>query len=152
MRRSLVIETYFLYLVLSINPPPTERLKKDWRSPIYAFFRPDVAITYVDNRRAHDFTCAAQHCKGKGKNARLVRRYLDTGDKKSTSSLRRHAKVCWGDEVVERAVEAKDIDAARRALHDAKPKKDGSLTAVFGRTGKGKISYSHRQHTTAESR
>ena len=60
-------------------------LQKDWRSPIYVFFRPEVKISYVDGRCVHDFTCAAKQCKGKGKNSRLVRRYLDTGDKKSTS-------------------------------------------------------------------
>ena len=82
----------------------------------------------------------------------MVRRYLDTGDKKSTSGLRRHAKVCWGDEVVERASEAGDIKSARRALDGAKLRRDGSITAVFERNGKGKLTYSHRQHTTAETR
>lgn len=127
------------------------RLRRDWRSPIYAFFSPEVAITYVNGRRAHDFTCSAKNCKGKGSNPRLVRRYLDKKDKGSTSGLRRHAKICWGEENVERAVEAKNIESARNALKKAKLL-DGSITAVFKRTGKGKITYSHRQHTKAETR
>jgi hypothetical protein len=90
----------------------------------------------------HDFTCNAKVCKGKGKNSRLVRRYLDTRDSKSTGSLRRHAKVCWGEENVARADEVKNIDDARQALKGAKLI-NGTITAVFERIGKGKISYAN---------
>jgi hypothetical protein len=110
-----------------------------------------VAISYVDGRRSHVFTCSAQNCKGKGKNPRQVRRYLDTKDKSSTKALCNHAIHCWGNEVVERSVEAKDIPSARAALKMAEMR-DGSIMAVFNRTGKAKISYSHRQHTEAETR
>lgn len=127
------------------------RLEKEWRSPIYAFFRPKADITYVDGRRAHDFTCSAKHCKGRGQNPRLVRRYLDKTDSKSTSGLRRHAKICWGEEIIERAAESKNIEEARKALKEAKLV-DGSITAVFERTGKGKVTYSARQHTRSETR
>jgi hypothetical protein len=105
----------------------------------------------VNGQCVHDFTCAAKQCKGKGKNARLIRRYLDTGDSKSTGALRRHAKLCWGEANVAKADEARDIDAARDALKGA-VLRDGSITAVFERIGKGKISYSHRQHSKAETR
>ncbi|KAF8957055.1 hypothetical protein BDZ97DRAFT_1954953 [Flammula alnicola] len=128
-----------------------ERLQKDWRSPIYAFFNPEVTINDVEGRRVHDFTCNAKHCKGKGKNTRLVRRYLDTGDSKSTSSLHRHAKICWGEENVAKADEAKDVGIARAALKGAELR-DGSITAIFERTGKGKVTYSHRPHTRVETR
>jgi hypothetical protein len=128
------------------------RLQKDWRSSIYAFFRPEVTISNVEGRRAHDFICAAKTCKGKGKNSRLVRRYLDTKDKKSTSALNRHAKICWGEDIIKEAADnAQDINSARRALNNA-TLKDGSITAIFGRTGKGKVTYSHRQHTRIETR
>ena len=140
--------TLFIQFDLS---PSLARLQKDWRSPIYAFFRPEVEISYVDGRRVHDFTCAAKHCKEKGKNPRLVHRYLDTGDKKSTSSLHRHATICWGDEVVRDAAAAKDIASARDALKGA-VQRDGSITAVFERTGKGKVTYSYRQHMKTETR
>jgi len=80
----------------------------------------------------------------------MVRRYLDTGDKSSTGGLRWHAILCWGEEVVKEACATKNIETARDGLNRAELK-DGSITAVFERTGKGKISYSHRQHTKVET-
>lgn len=127
------------------------RLQKDWRSKVYAFFRSDVNIVYVDNRKCHEFTCNAKHCKGKGENARVVRRYLDTKDKASTKSLRVHAIKCWGQEIIEKSEDAKNIASAREALKGAELR-DGSIMAVFERTGKGKVTYSHRTHTEAETR
>jgi hypothetical protein len=135
---------------LLINRTNLERLQKDWRSAIYAFFKTEVTISYIDGRQAHDFTCAAKSCKGRGKNPRLVRRYLDKGDRKSTGSLTRHARICWGRETVDQA-SGQDIDSARKALKGA-IEKDGSITAVFERTGKGTITYSHRQHTKTQTR
>jgi len=124
------------------------RLAQDWTSPIYAFFGTVPDITYIDGRQAHEFRCSARSCKGKGVNGRIVRRYLDTTDRKSTSNLKRHAIICWGAETVEGALEAKvDIEEARTTLQGVK---DGSITAAF--EWKGKISYSHRQHTKAETR
>jgi hypothetical protein len=127
------------------------RLQKDWRSKVYAFFQSEVAIVHVDGRKCHEFTCNAKHCKGKGKNARVVRRYLDTKDKASTKSLRAHAIKCWGQEIVAKSEEATNIASAREALKGAELR-DGSITAVFERTGKGKITYSHRTHTEQETR
>jgi hypothetical protein len=127
------------------------RLQKTWRSHIYAFFRPEVDISYVDGRRTHDFTCAAKNCKGKGKNPRLVRRYLDTSDKASTSGLRNHADKCWGADTVKEAAKAADVDAARKALAGAEMR-NGSITLEFERTGKGKLTFSHRQHTKKQTR
>ena len=112
-------------LIISI-----EWLQKEWRSPIYAFFQPNPEITYVDNRCAHDFTCNAKHCKGQGKNPHLVRRYLDTTDSKSTSGLLRHARICWGEENLEQANAAKNIEEACQMLKNAKLI-DGQITAVF---------------------
>jgi len=80
----------------------------------------------------------------------MVRRYLDTTDRKSTSNLKHHATVCWGAETVDSALEAKvDIRSARATLGKLK---DGSIKTAFERKGKGKVSYSHRQHTKAETR
>lgn len=127
-----------------------ERLSKDWNSPIYVFFKQTPRIEYVNNRRAHVFVCAAGRCRGK--NGRDVRRFLDTGDAKSTSSLRRHAKNCWGDEAVAAADGTQDLDGARVVLAKTKLR-DGSITAEFQCiAGKGKVTYSHRQHTSTESR
>jgi hypothetical protein len=125
-----------------------ERLSKDWNSPIYVFFKPTPLIEYVKERRVHVFECSAKHCRGKG-NGRMVRRYLDTSDAKSTGNLRKHAKICWGAETVAAADETRNVDAAREAV---KKVKDGSITEAFERVAKGKVTYSHRQHTTTESR
>lgn len=89
--------------------------------------------------------------QGEREESRTVRRYLDTGDKKSTSGLRRHAIICWGEEIVRQAAEAKDIASARDSLKGA-VQRDGSIAAVFERKGKGKVTYSYRQHTKTESR
>jgi len=127
------------------------RLQKEWRSKVYAFFHPDVKICHVDGRKCHEFSCNARNCKGKGKNPRLVRRFLDTKDRASTKSLRVHAINCWGREIVDQSEDAKNISSAREALKGAELR-DGSLTAVFERTGKGKVTYSHKNHTSTESR
>jgi hypothetical protein len=130
---------------------PSARLQKDWRSKVYAFFQPEVSIKYIDDRKCHEFTCNAKSCKGKGKNPRVVRRFLDTKDKASTKTLRVHAINCWGRENVDKSENANDIASARDALQGAELR-DGSITAEFERTGKGKITYSHRAHTEEETR
>ena len=79
----------------------------------------------------------------------MVRRYLDTGDAKSTINLRKHARICWGVETVAVADETRNYGAAFDLL---KLHKDGSITEAFERKGKGKVTYSHRQHTTTQSR
>jgi hypothetical protein len=81
-----------------------------------------------------------------------VRRFLDTGDAKSTSGLRRHARACWGDEAVDAASKTKDLDGARTALAKSGLKRNGSITAAFERISKDVVSYSHRQFTYTETR
>jgi hypothetical protein len=125
-----------------------EKLSKDWVSPIYVFFKPTPTIEYIKERRVHVFECTAPNCKGKS-NGRKVRRYLDTTDAKSTSNLRKHAKICWGEEPVAAADATKDVHAAREALGKYK---DSSITAAFQRVAKNRVTYSHRQHSTAEAR
>src|SRR5271168_2198453 len=103
-------------------------------------------------RVSHVFECIAGRCLGK--NGRDVRRYLDKGDGNSTGNLRKHAKICWGKEVVEKADGTRDLSAAREALVKVglAGLRDGSITTEFERIGKGKISYSHREHTRTEAR
>jgi len=148
------LSTYYNLFIISIVEEKliissVERLSKDWNAPIYVFFRKVPRIEYVNDRRAHVFECAAGRCRGK--NGRDVRRFLDTGDAKSTSGLRRHAKNCWGDEAVAAADGTQDLESARVVLAKTKLR-DGSITAEFERIGKGKLTYSHRQHTSTESR
>jgi hypothetical protein len=104
----------------------------------------------INGRRVHVFECNAKRCKGKG-NGRMVRRYLDTGDAKSTSNLRKHAKGCWGDDVVAAADDTRDLQAAREALGKVRLV-DGSITAAFERVATDKVTYSHRPHTFTEAR
>jgi len=121
---------------------------QDWTSPIYAFFKPTPSIEYIKDRRLHTFTCNAKHCKGKS-NGREVRRYLDTTDAKSTGNLRNHVRGCWGEEAVAAADKTRDVDTAREVLGNMK---DGSITEAFEQVASSRVTYSHCQHTTTESR
>lgn len=122
-----------------------ERLMKDWNSPVYAFFNPTPQIIEIDGRRAHDFKCQAKRCKTK------VRRYLDKGDARSTGNMRKHVRSCWGDEVLKAADQAKNANEVRQKIV-GNFLRNGSITTSFERNGKGKVTYSHRQHTRAETR
>ena len=120
-------------------------MSKDWKSPVYAFYEPVPEIEYVGSRRTHVFKCMAVGCKYK------ARRYLDMKDKSSTGNLIKHIKLCWGDEVWKAASECKDAGEARVAV--VKPfAKSGSITASFERTGKGTVTYMHRQYTKTETK
>ena len=123
-----------------------ERLTKEWTAPIYAFFKPVPVIEYVDDHRCHIFQCAASKCKHK---SRGVRQFLDKEDAKSTSNMRKHAKKCWGDEVVALVDKAKN--AHEVCVTTVKGALDPQLiTTAFER--KGKMKYSHQQHTKTEAR
>jgi len=122
---------------------------KEWSSPIYVFFKQTPCIEYIKDRQAHIFVCAAGRCKGK--NGRGVWHFLNKGDRKSTSSLCKHAKICRGSEAVEAADNTRDVDDAREILSKTKLQ-DGSITTKFKQIGKGKVTFSARQHTMAEAR
>jgi hypothetical protein len=126
----------------------TERLMNDWNSPIYVFFKQTPHIEYIGSRRCHVFECASGRCKAR--NGRDIRRFLDKGDRYSTSNLRKHAKTCWGDDAVAAADATRDVDAAREILAKTNIR-DGSITTEFERIGKGKVRFSTRQHTKAET-
>ena len=84
-----------------------------------------------------------------------MRRFLDTADKGSTSNMRKHAKHCWGDDIVKKVDELKDkftVINLRENLGEAKRGEDGSIVAFFDRKGKGKVKYMLRQHTYQEAR
>ena len=126
-----------------------DRLSKEWTAPIYAFFHATPLVKYVSGCRIHTFQCLAKNCRAK--NGREVRCYLDTSDRKSTSNLRKHVKVCWGSDQVAAADSTKDAEAACNAIETSKLK-DGSLTASFKRMGKDRVRYSHCQRTMTETR
>jgi hypothetical protein len=119
-------------------------------SPIYVFFKPLPSVEIIRDRRVHVFECTVLNCKGRA-NGRMVRRYLNTADAKSTSNLCKHAKICWGEEAVAAADATKDISAARAAMKKGNLR-DSSITAAFRRISKENVSYSYRQHTTIETR
>lgn len=118
---------------------------KRWTSPIYAFYDPIPDIEYVGGRRAHGFKCAGHSCQYK------CRRYLDGPDRASTGNLIKHVKLCWGDATYAAATECRNAKDARENI--VKPfAATGTITASFERTGKGKVSYSHRQYTKTETK
>jgi hypothetical protein len=71
---------------------------------------------------------------------------------KSTGNLRKHARLCWGTDIIDKADEAKDIMSICNGLAAAQKQRDGSITVSFERLGKGKVMYMIRQHTYMETR
>ncbi|GLB40080.1 hypothetical protein LshimejAT787_0705900 [Lyophyllum shimeji] len=122
-----------------------ERMAKKWDLAVYAFFEPMPKIVYVKGRRAHEFACTARGCKY------TARRYLDTRDKTSTSNLIKHVRSCWGEEAWVAANECSTVDEARKSVVSPL-NTNGSILASFKLKGKGKVTYSHRQHTRTETR
>lgn len=82
----------------------------------------------------------------------MVQRYLDTTDRNSTGNLRKHAQLCWGDEILRGEDACGDLDSARAGLERVREKKDGSLTVAFKWKGEGVVTYSHCQHSRAQTR
>ncbi|KAI0763407.1 hypothetical protein BC629DRAFT_1272715, partial [Irpex lacteus] len=123
------------------------RLQDNWTAVIYVFYKPKVSIVNVDGRRAHRFYCAGLGCKAS------VQRYLDTPDATSTGNLRKHVRKCskWGEEALDIAEEAGlSADKTRECLESVV--RSGSIEKAFERKGKGKVTYSSRQHTREETR
>ncbi|KAG2041383.1 hypothetical protein BDR03DRAFT_856431 [Suillus americanus] len=123
----------------------TERLMKEWNSPIYAFFDPTPTIEIIDGRRAHGFKCIAKGCKV------CICRFLNKKDARLTGNMRKHVKTCWGDEVLQACDDAKNAEEVQTKivmsiLHSR------SITASFEHKGKGKVTYLHRQHTRTETK
>ena len=64
-------------------------------------------------------------------------------------NLQKHVKLCWGNQAVEATDQTKEMNEALKSV--VKPlTKDGSITTIFKRVGKGKVSYSHRPHSKTE--
>ena len=126
-------------------------LKQGWNAPAYAFFKSTPDIEYFNDRQAHVFTCLAKSCKGKGKFSTNVNHFVNKGDASSTSNLQKHAKICWGEDVLVAADKTRDVSlacgiVAKSGLGNA------SITAMFDQAGKATVSYSHRQHTKTETK
>ncbi|KAG0703263.1 hypothetical protein DFH29DRAFT_803739 [Suillus ampliporus] len=123
----------------------TERLMDEWVSPIYAFFDPTPHIVETDRQQAHKFKCCAKACKAS------IRHFLDKKNARSTGNMRKHVKSCWGEEILSVADDTKDAKEVRTKIVGS-ILKNGTITASFERKGKGKLTYSHHQHTWAETK
>lgn len=126
------------------SPSLIERLSAKWDAPCYAFYKEHVAIEYHKGRRCHVFSCANPRC------SKTIRRFLDTGDARSTSNLRQHVASCWGPEALEAADRASTADLARP--HVEALGRTGTITAAFERISEDKESYSTRPFTPIETR
>jgi len=65
--------------------------------------------------------------------------------------MHKHAKRCWGAEIITSANNAKNVnnvcDTTIKGILDPQ-----TITATFEQQGKDKVTFSHRQHTKTESR
>lgn len=131
------------------------RMMKGWRSNVYAFFQPTPEVVYRKDkkthkdRKCHVFTCLGRGCQLKDG----IARYMDTGDSQSTSNLRKHVKLCkgWGEEVLKTVEEAENVQVAREKITDPF-RRNGTITTLFERNNKSKVTYSPRAHTKTETR
>jgi len=81
----------------------------------------------------------------------MVQQFLDMKDSTSTSNLRKHVESCWGKDALEVGMAAGTAkDACESVVKEIKG--SGSITAAFERKGKGKVTFSHHQHTKTETK
>ena len=65
--------------------------------------------------------------------------------------MRKHVESCWGEDALKAAMEAgSEKDARETVVKELRG--SGTITASFERKGKGKVTFSHRQHTKAETK
>ncbi|KAG2035446.1 hypothetical protein BDR03DRAFT_868183, partial [Suillus americanus] len=117
---------------------------EDWIGPSYSFFNPVPVMSHVNGQRFHAFSCCAKGCN------QLIHCFLNKADVKSTSNMWKHAKKCWGTDTVEIVDQAKNATVAQESIIEPLHTTD-SIMAAFERKGKGKVTYSHRQHMKTES-
>ncbi|KAG2133398.1 hypothetical protein BD769DRAFT_1627422 [Suillus cothurnatus] len=111
---------------------------QEWVSPVYAFFHPIQNIVKIGEWRVHEFKCQVKGCKAK------VQHFLGKGDAHSTGNMRKH-------DVLQAADQAQDVNEVRKKIVSSFLL-NGSIMASFERKGKGKVTYSHCQHTRAETK
>ncbi|KAF6741081.1 hypothetical protein DFP72DRAFT_755420, partial [Ephemerocybe angulata] len=127
-----------------------EKKKKTFKKGVYGFFK-DPVIEYIDGRLTHKFDCIRGSACGRP--TKFIRRFQDTGDATSTGNMRDHVKKCFS---LEALVASDDLTAD--GVREVSYKNGGELTAdaitvAFQRKGgKGRVTYSTRAHTKAESR
>ncbi|KAJ7849028.1 hypothetical protein B0H13DRAFT_2403549, partial [Mycena leptocephala] len=92
-----------------------DRLKVKWTAPVYSFFKPPT-LKFDGDRPYHSFHCASTTCKY---DAKVVKRYADTTDATGTSNLKKHARRCFGAEVVDAAIAGAKVDSGDSSIHAA---------------------------------
>ncbi|KAJ7888159.1 hypothetical protein B0H14DRAFT_2562520 [Mycena olivaceomarginata] len=106
--------------------------KHKWTSPLYTFFKDNVE-TVTDSHDGRKYQAFKYNAPGgcKSKSDYLgVKRYQTKvngdphSDRSSTSNLKKHAKHCWGADVVDARIKGIAADAPR----------DGSIFAAFTRS------------------
>ncbi len=127
---------YSFHVVLSYSFQFTVAAKKTWRSPIYAFFKPEVKVEIHKGHVSHFFTCSAKKCKTE---ARGIWRYQDKGDKSLTTNLRHHTLRCFSEDTVNEAIKGES------GTH-----RSASIFSAFAHQGQQPITYSHHAHSSPE--
>lgn len=90
----------------------------------------------------------AKSCKGYGPNGKLVRRFLDKGDAKSTSNLHKHAVRCWGKDIIASSV-GSTVAAVREGINK---QSGGQSLLTFKTKTKGAEIYLPRPMNKVEMR
>lgn len=123
-------------------------MSKFWTSPVYAFYDPVPEIIYVEGQRCHVFKCSAHGC------SYTSCWFLTTKDKSSTGNLIKHVKACrgWGEETWAAATACGTAKEARELVTKPGIKMSGSILTSFAQKGKGKVTYSHLNHTKTETK
>lgn len=112
---------------------------------MYALYVDPPDIEYDKHgRRYHAFRCIKKTCR------HVTHRYLDKKDAKSTKSLLRHSRACWGEDVVKTITDIKTLGDARKAATGLL--QNGTITSMFERKSKTAITYSSKQMTRLETR
>ena len=76
---------------------------------------------------------------------------MDKKDSNLTGNLQKHAKQCWGAETLAAADQTKNALEAHASVINL-VSKNGSITAIFERLGKAKVTYLHQQHTKTKAK
>jgi hypothetical protein len=123
--------------------------QKDWKSPVYAHFSPNVDIDYTnEGKLVYVFKCLGK-CGGK-----MIRQH--ESDRGSTNNLQRHLKSCWGEAIIDKVKEAvadkgASVDEAREKM--VRPYlKTGLITNFFEHKQNIKVTYSITPHTEDQKR
>ena len=96
-------------------------------------------------RKCHVFRCRGKGCKYE------VARFQDTSDRNSTGRLRRHVNICFPEGALAKKEGGDDSNDEKQGEARGEGR-SGRIDMTFRRTGKGKVTFTMREHTKAETR